>query len=338
MNNFDSVYGLDDKSRRESNTEYQDGDNFLSKGKTCLEIIKDKPEYENIKNVIKGIGKCEAIARVRNTYAGNPKYCLVLSSDNKYFVYLYSAANGLYNKMGPFPTLDSALSRSDCYGLFEEKHMKRNRFNEIRETPLECMRNTWRKYHSRDFVLQDLCNLPGAEEVYKDFCKSEGIPAFDGRYYDDDSFEAFVQYLDQGSLHESRRMTKRQLFENIFEETSDKFLVIDGGLDGVDDTYWYYLAEDGTLQEFNDGELPDDAMLNPSVQEINNAIIEMFKDVRVIGGKRSIAACAKKVSATNKSYVTLLMLNDDYYEDEKEEVYKDVKLLSVNNPDTYADE
>ena len=62
----------------------------------------------------------------------------------------------------------------------------------------------------------------------------------------------------------------------------------------------------------------------------------MFKDVRVIGGKRSIAACAKKVLL--KSYVTLLMLNDDYYEDEKEEVYKDVKLLSVNNPDTYADE
>lgn len=217
MNNFDNVFCLDDKYRRESNTEYQDGYNFLSKGKTCLETIEDKPEYEDIKNAIKGVGKCEAIARVRNTYAGNPKYCLVLSSDNKYFVYLYSIANGLYNKMGPFPTLDSALSRSDCYGLFEGERMKRNKLDEMRETPLEHMRNTWKKYHNRDFVLQDLY-LSGVVEAYKDFCKSEGIPAFDGKYYDEDSFESFIQYLDQDDLLESKKMTKKQFFESIIND------------------------------------------------------------------------------------------------------------------------
>lgn len=130
MNNFDSVYGLDDNFRREANTEHQDGDNFLFKGEDCLDILKDKPEYEDIKDAIKSVGKCEAIARVRNTYAGNPKYCLVLSSNNRYFVYLFSVANGLYNKMGPFPTLDSALSRSDCYGLFESKRMTKKQLFE----------------------------------------------------------------------------------------------------------------------------------------------------------------------------------------------------------------
>jgi hypothetical protein len=217
MNNFDNVYGLDDKSRKEANTEHQDGDNFLFKEKNCLEIIKDRPEYEDIKDAIKDCGKCEAIARVRNSYAGNPKYCLVLSSDNKYFVYLYSIANGLYNKMGPFPTLDSALSRSDCYGLFESKNLKRNSLNESNETPLDCMKNTWRKFQSRDFVLQDLGNLPGAEKVYEDFCKSKGLEPFDDEYYDDDSFEEFVQYLDHCAFNESKKMTKKQLFENIIK-------------------------------------------------------------------------------------------------------------------------
>lgn len=196
MNNFDSVFGLDDRSRREANTERQDGVNVLSKGKNCLDIIKNRPEYEDIKDVIKGLGKCEAIARIRDTLAGNPRYCLVLSSDNRYFVYLYSTTNGLYNKMGPFPTLDSAMSRADCYGLFEGKKMTKKQLFEriLRESkdPLEFMADDWRKNHDVEFILQDIQSYRGAEDVFNDFCDSRNLDADS-----DEALDMFINYLSR---------------------------------------------------------------------------------------------------------------------------------------------
>lgn len=134
MNNFENIYSIDGEQRKITNTELQDGYKLFTRVKDCLSFIKDKPEYEAIKDAIKGKGKLEVITRVRNTLAGNPKYCLVLNEDDGYKVYLFSIASGLYNEMGPFPTVDSALSRADCYGLFEgRKAMKDELFRRIRE-------------------------------------------------------------------------------------------------------------------------------------------------------------------------------------------------------------
>lgn len=127
---------------------------------------------------------------------------------------------------------------------------------------------------------------------------------------------------------------KKQLFESILQETSGRFLVIDGGLDEgnpFDDCYYFYLADDGSLKEFNDGELPRDARINPTTQEIYNAIKEMFTDYEIVDGQKAIMDCTRKVYATDEGYITLYIYDDDC--DEYIEVDKDVKLLSVKDPE-----
>ena len=124
MNNFDSVYSLgvvDRVNAMESNT-YR----IMDKGPNCIDnvIPNSIPEYSALKDAIKDKGKPIVCAQVRRTLAGNRKYFIALNStkdqEQGFTIYLFSLANGLYNRMGPFPTLDSALSRADCYGLFQE--------------------------------------------------------------------------------------------------------------------------------------------------------------------------------------------------------------------------
>ena len=124
MNNFDSVYSLgvvDRVNAMESNT-YR----TMDKGPNCIDnvIPNSIPEYSALKDAIKDKGKPVVCAQVRRTLAGNRKYFIALNStkdqEQGFIIYLFSLANGLYNRMGPFPTLDSALSRADCYGLFQE--------------------------------------------------------------------------------------------------------------------------------------------------------------------------------------------------------------------------
>lgn len=124
MNNFDSVYSLgvvDRVNAMESNT-YR----IMDKGPNCIDnvIPNSIPEYSALKDAIKDKGKPVVCAQVRRTLAGNRKYFIALNStkdqEQGFTIYLFSLANGLYNRMGPFPTLDSALSRADCYGLFQE--------------------------------------------------------------------------------------------------------------------------------------------------------------------------------------------------------------------------
>lgn len=124
MNNFDSVYSLgvvDRVNAMESNT-YR----IMDKGPNCIDnvIPNSIPEYSALKDAIKDKGKPVVCAQVRRTLAGNHKYFIALNStkdqEQGFTIYLFSLANGLYNRMGPFPTLDSALSRADCYGLFQE--------------------------------------------------------------------------------------------------------------------------------------------------------------------------------------------------------------------------
>lgn len=121
---------------------------------------------------------------------------------------------------------------------------------------------------------------------------------------------------------------KKQLFESILEEASDRFLVIDGGLDGYDDFYYFYLAEDGTMKEFNDGEPPCDPKLNPSIQEIYDAVIKLFGS-NIVGGKASAKRRAETAYNKGKHYVTI-RIPDDF--DELTYQYKDIELLPVDNP------
>lgn len=139
MNNFDNVYCLGMECRKDANTQ---GDycRGLEKGSGCIDNIipSEIPEYNALKDAVKGKGSVAACGEVRRTLAGNRKYLVVLKTkkseedEGGFEVYLFSLANGLYNKMGPFPTLDSALSRADCFGLFEAK-MSKDEETRIRE-------------------------------------------------------------------------------------------------------------------------------------------------------------------------------------------------------------
>lgn len=117
MNNFEDVYGLNRDDRQMSNLEtYR---RFISKGDKPLQCINDE-DAKAIKDVLSGKGKLLAIADGRRTMAGNHKYILFVKEECGVKVYLYTVLNGLYNDMGPYKDLDTAMSNADCYGLFEE--------------------------------------------------------------------------------------------------------------------------------------------------------------------------------------------------------------------------
>lgn len=117
MNNFDDVYALNRDERQISNLEtYR---RFISKGDKPLECINDE-DAKAIKDALSGKGKILAVVDGRRSLAGNHKYVLFVKEDGGVKVYLYTVLNGLYNEMGPYKDLDTAMSNADCYGLFEE--------------------------------------------------------------------------------------------------------------------------------------------------------------------------------------------------------------------------
>ena len=117
MNNFEDVYGLNRDDRQMSNLEtYR---RFISKGDKPLQCINDE-DAKAIKDVLSGKGKLLAVVDGRRTMAGNHKYVLFVKEEGGVKVYLYTVLNGLYNDMGPYKDLDTAMSNADCYGLFEE--------------------------------------------------------------------------------------------------------------------------------------------------------------------------------------------------------------------------
>lgn len=117
MNNFDDVYALNRDERQISNLEtYR---RFISKGDKPLECINDE-DAKAIKDVLSGKGKLLAVVDGRRSMAGNHKYVLFVKEEGGVKVYLYTILNGLYNEMGPYKDLDTAMSNADCYGLFEE--------------------------------------------------------------------------------------------------------------------------------------------------------------------------------------------------------------------------
>lgn len=117
MNNFEDVYGLNRDDRQMSNLEtYR---RFISKGDKPLQCINDE-DAKAIKDVLSGKGKLLAVVDGRRSMAGNHKYVLFVKEEDGVKVYLYTVLNGLYNEMGPYKDLDTAMSNADCYGLFEE--------------------------------------------------------------------------------------------------------------------------------------------------------------------------------------------------------------------------
>lgn len=117
MNNFEDVYGLNRDDRQISNLEtYR---RFISKGDKPLQCINDE-DAKAIKDALNGKGKLLAVVDGRRTMAGNHKYVLFVKEEGGVKVYLYTVLNGLYNDMGPYKDLDTAMSNADCYGLFEE--------------------------------------------------------------------------------------------------------------------------------------------------------------------------------------------------------------------------
>ena len=117
MNNFEDVYDLNRDDRQISNLEtYR---RFISKGDKPLQCINDE-DAKAIKDALNGKGKLLAVVDGRRTMMGNHKYVLFVKGECGVKVYLYTVLNGLYNDMGPYKDLDTAMSNADCYGLFEE--------------------------------------------------------------------------------------------------------------------------------------------------------------------------------------------------------------------------
>lgn len=199
MNNFDNVYCLGIECRKTANTE---GDycRGLEKGSGCIDNIipSERPEHAALKDAVKGKGSVAACAEVRATLAGNKKYLVVIKttkteeSEGGFEVYLFSLANGLYNKMGPFPTLDSALSRADCFGLFEAK-MNTDEKTRIREAV-------------GDYLYDDEDGLP----VY-----DGGVEDFDGEGYDD--------FVYDGEMEDGFNPNEHGIYSDADEIESDNY-------------------------------------------------------------------------------------------------------------------
>lgn len=77
--------------------------------------------------------------------------------------------------------------------------------------------------------------------------------------------------------------------------------------------------------------MPSDARINPTAQEIYSAIKKIFTNCEVVSDQKAIMNCAREVYATNEGYITLSIYNNDC--DEYTEVDKNVKLLSVKDPE-----
>ena len=199
MNNFDNVYCLGIECRKTANTE---GDycRGLEKGSGCIDNIipSERPEHAALKDAVKGKGSVAACAEVRATLAGNKKYLVVIKttkteeSKGGFEVYLFSLANGLYNKMGPFPTLDSALSRADCFGLFEAK-MSTDEKTRIREAV-------------GDYLYDD----------------EDGLPVYDGGYDDFDG-EGYDDFVYDGEMEDGFNPNEHGIYSDADEIESDNY-------------------------------------------------------------------------------------------------------------------
>jgi len=227
MNNFDNVNCLGVECRKDANTQ---GDccRSLEKGPDCIDnvIPSGLPEHNALKDAVKGKGSVAACAEVRRTLAGNKKYLVVLKTkkseedEGGFEIYLFSLANGLYNKMGPYPTLDSALSRADCFGLFEAK-MSKDEETRIREAV-------------GDYLYDDEDGLPvydGGEEEWDD-----SYDGPDAGVSDNDDPAHILQFPNCD--WEAYQQEGNDYIDDMERDIADTMPVYEKGLYGTDsDTY-----------------------------------------------------------------------------------------------------
>ncbi len=180
MNNFEDVGGLDLEARQLSNLETYH--RFLIKGDWENTIESD--DAKAIKEAVKGLGKVVAVADGRRTMAGNHKYVLCIENKEGVKVYLFTVLNGLYNEMGPYVDLDTALSNADCYGLFEECKEVANKkvFNESIIDDEDEM--------TYDGEMEDIKYID--DDVFDDG-RWDGVDAADASF-DDDNYDIALPY------------------------------------------------------------------------------------------------------------------------------------------------
>lgn len=208
MNHFDDVCGLHLEARKDANLEtFQ---RFISKGDDPLCCIKEEDAKE-IKNAIKGMGKLLAVANGRRTLAGNHKYVLFIKEKEGVKVYLYTVLNGLYNEMGPFKDLDTALSNADCYGLFEEckkvasmkvleGNMNKKLFEEIVEEWDDDDFDTFDGDEMEDWSWDDYDDEYGGTDPHQDMNDhlADCFPTRDSEYQDEDGDYDPFSYVQMG--------------------------------------------------------------------------------------------------------------------------------------------
>lgn len=211
MNNFEDVYGLNRDDRQISNLEtYR---RFISKGDKPLQCINDE-DAKAIKDALNGKGKLLAVVDGRRTMMGNHKYVLFVKEEGGVKVYLYTVLNGLYNDMGPYKDLDTAMSNADCYGLFEEckqvankkvleEDMNKKLFEEIAGEEYE----DWDSEGFNDVCEGDMEDWDydyGEEYGYKTPSEeledhlADCFPTRYGEYQDDDGEQAFFDPVQKG--------------------------------------------------------------------------------------------------------------------------------------------
>lgn len=113
------------------------------------------------------------------------------------------------------------------------------------------------------------------------------------------------------------------------ESTCDKFLVLDKSK-RKDKTSFVYFIEDKKLKKFYDGKLPDDALLNPSKNDIELALFRAFANADY--SRKDALVCAKKVFDTGDGIIPMFIYDIDVDEDEHVFITNKVQLLSVDDP------
>ena len=229
MNNFDDVYALNRDERQISNLEtYR---RFISKGDKPLECINDK-DAKAIKDVLSGKGILLAVVDGRRSMAGNHKYVLFVKEEGGVKVYLYTVLNGLYNEMGPYKDLDTAMSNADCYGLFEEckqvanikvleNNMNKKLFEEIIEDWDDDDVMTYDGNEMEDWSWDDFDDEYGGKDPHQEMADhlADCFPTRDSEYQDDEGDYDPFSYVQMGDGSDAwAREGKKVVFDNILKE------------------------------------------------------------------------------------------------------------------------
>lgn len=266
MNHFDDVCGLHLEARTAANLEtFQ---RFISKGDDPLCCIKEEDAKE-IKNVIKGLGKLLAVANGRRTLAGNHKYVLFIKEKEGVKVYLYTVLNGLYNEMGPFKDLDTALSNADCYGLFEEckkiantkvleGNMNKKLFEEIiEEWDIDDI-DTYEGDEMEDWSWDDYDDKYGGTDPYTDMNNhlADNFPTRNSEYQDDEGDYDPFSYVQMGDGEGGiGKRTKAAAYANRLKSgdnapeivDGDERTVLGGDFDGDETDVDFAMSDDADL-------------------------------------------------------------------------------------------